>query len=308
MEHKSKKGESKPKRKLTVGVLLGIFLGLCVFSYAVERIIGTVSFPTQPLTLPPPAPSISEVMDAIPSMTKVQREDYLSNMRGKTASYWSGKVTEVEEYGDDYRVSLIGLNGEESADIFLYGLTKAEVIYIEKNSILKFSGIIERVEYHTGLFSSGLVFSIRNVDFRTPTLPPSRTMSPTATPRPTRTKGPTITPGPTRTSGPSKTPRPTKTITRDTTLISSPEYYPLLMHIYRDVKVYFGDDQVKTFAFTIIGADDDCGITPSGKGVLVKYPDGTKEWKDRVYLLSVGYVRSDDPFINLPRMDYYECP
>lgn len=86
------------------------------------------------------------------------------------------------------------------------------------------------------------------------------------------------------------------------------EWLPLGGHIFAGVKVYYGT--AKTYGFTILGADDTCSIAPSGQGVYVQFPDGSKDWKDRGYLLDAGiyYISVDDPH----KSDYsnvsYQCP
>lgn len=107
---------------------------------------------------------------------------------------------------------------------------------------------------------------------------------------------PTTTPtsAPTSTHAPSRTPSPT--------------FIPLLGHIYAGVDVYYGIN--KAYGFEILGGVNDCDYFPSGQGVLVLYPNGSREWKDRWYLVSSGifFVREDDPAIDSLEWRIYPCP
>jgi hypothetical protein len=50
---------------------------------------------------------------------------------------------------------------------------------------------------------------------------------------------------------------------------------------------------------------------PSGRGIKVRYPDNTEEWKDRMAILTSGnfFVRADDPAVKA--LEWYvfnDCP
>ena len=85
-------------------------------------------------------------------------------------------------------------------------------------------------------------------------------------------------------------------------------YVPLFGHLYIGVKIYYGFGTNKTYGFEALGGSENCPSMSDGRGVLVRYPDGKTEWKDRMYLVGSGlyYVRRDDPkandvqWVNLP--------
>lgn len=59
----------------------------------------------------------------------------------------------------------------------------------------------------------------------------------------------------------------------------------------RGVKVFLGEN--KAFVFEIVGGAN-CSSMPSGQGYLVRYEDGTHEWKDRVEIEQQNtYVLND---------------
>lgn len=78
------------------------------------------------------------------------------------------------------------------------------------------------------------------------------------------------------------------------------DYVPLLGHLYIGVKIYYGTGTIKTYGFEALGGADRCPAMPSGKGVLVRYPDGSTEWKDRMHLVGSGlyFARRSDPKAN----------
>ena len=122
-------------------------------------------------------------------------------------------------------------------------------------------------------------------------------LAPTATSSAT----PTVTPIPTNT--------PTETLTPTSTVIPTPGYLPILGRVWSGVKVYYGAN--KAYGFEILGGSEDCPSLPSGRGVLVQYPSGSKEWKDREYLISSGlfFVFSDDPALSdMLWYVYSSCP
>jgi hypothetical protein len=107
-------------------------------------------------------------------------------------------------------------------------------------------------------------------------------------PTPTPFGVPTVTASPAALPSPSVTPRPSA---------SPSPYMPLLGHLFVDAKIYYGTGATKALGFTVVGGSSRCHIMPSGKGVLVRYPNGTLEWKDRGALIESGlyFVRRDDP-------------
>lgn len=136
---------------------------------------------------------------------------------------------------------------------------------------------------------------------------PTRTPPPTSAPLPTRTPRPTSASQPTQTpqltvaalltqSAASPTPAPA-TNTPAPTPRPSVTYLPLLGHLFDGVKIYYGKGAAKAYGFEAVGGSDNCPMILGGRGVLVRYEDGTTEWKDRMYLLESGlyFVREDDP-------------
>ena len=81
-------------------------------------------------------------------------------------------------------------------------------------------------------------------------------------------------------------------------------YTPLAGHIFTGVKVYYGVN--KAYGFEILGGSENCSLTPSGRGLYVLMPNGSREWKDRLYLINSGiyFVKNDDPA--LLKMVWYE--
>jgi hypothetical protein len=82
----------------------------------------------------------------------------------------------------------------------------------------------------------------------------------------------------------------------------------LLGHLFIGVKIYYGKGIEKTYGFEALGGDESCASMPSGRGVLVRYPDGHSEWKDRMNLVDSGlyFVKSDDP--NARSFQWIELP
>lgn len=110
---------------------------------------------------------------------------------------------------------------------------------------------------------------------------------------------------------PTKTPIPTRTAKPSPTHTSAPmppRYVPILGKIWRGVEVYYGTGSDKTYGFQILGGSEKCPSMPSGRGILVRYSNGTVEWKDRNYIVMSGiyFVREDDPAIRA--MDWYVFP
>ncbi len=151
---------------------------------------------------------------------------------------------------------------------------------------------------------------------------PTATEAPTATSTPvppltptsTQTPKPAQTPTPASTSTPTRTatlmPTPTKTLTPEPTNTPPPHWVPLLGKIWTGVKVYYGTGDTKAYGFEILGGSENCPSLPSGRGVKVLYPSGSKEWKDREYLVSSGlfYVLDNDPAISAIQWYEYDCP
>jgi hypothetical protein len=72
----------------------------------------------------------------------------------------------------------------------------------------------------------------------------------------------------------------------------------LSSHIYAGVRVYYGDS--KTYGFEVLGGSEDCASLESGRGIKVRYEDGTVEWKDRRALITsdIYYVKASDPALD----------
>ena len=72
----------------------------------------------------------------------------------------------------------------------------------------------------------------------------------------------------------------------------------LSSHIYAGVKVYYGD--AKTYGFEVLGGSESCSSLESGRGIKVRYDDGTVEWKDRRALITSGnyFVKASDPALD----------
>ncbi len=84
---------------------------------------------------------------------------------------------------------------------------------------------------------------------------------------------------------------------------STPTWKPLGGNMWTGVKVFTGDK--KAFAFEILGGNDKCKFM-DGSGVMVRYPNGKAEWKNRSALRNdeIYYVKSDDPSIE--KHEWYE--
>lgn len=82
-------------------------------------------------------------------------------------------------------------------------------------------------------------------------------------------------------------------------------WLPLSGNVYTNVGVFMGND--KTLQFKILGGNDECSF---GRGVLVQYPDGTTEWKNRNAMISNPslYVFRDDPALSIQAWEVYPCP
>jgi guanyl-specific ribonuclease Sa len=80
----------------------------------------------------------------------------------------------------------------------------------------------------------------------------------------------------------------------------------MLGKIWSGTEVYYGDPP--GVVFTILGGNDSCPLSPSNRGIYVEYPDGTREWKDRNYIVTSGlfFVDQNDPAIS--KMEWFEYP
>lgn len=72
----------------------------------------------------------------------------------------------------------------------------------------------------------------------------------------------------------------------------------LSSHIWTGVKVYYGD--AKTYGFEVLGGSESCSSLESGRGIKVRYDDGTVEWKDRQALITSDnyFVKASDPALD----------
>jgi len=96
----------------------------------------------------------------------------------------------------------------------------------------------------------------------------------------------------------------------DIPTVESVYVFPLAK-IWTGVKDYYGSGDVKPEAFESLGGSDAYSSMPSGKGVYVKYANGTEEWKDRCAIISSGtfFVRRGDPaFSKMEWHVYNSCP
>ena len=147
--------------------------------------------------------------------------------------------------------------------------------------------------------------AIRPTD--TPLAPMTKaTETPKTVDTPISTSKPAATQTIAQTSTKTSIPRPTNTSTP-----VGPKYVSMLGKVWSGVKVYYGTGSTKTYGFEIVGGAERCPSMPSGRGIKVRYKDGTVEWKDRNHIISSGlyYVLEDDPAIKA--MDWYvfsDCP
>lgn len=79
-------------------------------------------------------------------------------------------------------------------------------------------------------------------------------------------------------------------------------YIPASSNIWSGVKLYFGDK--RAYVFEVVGGDEN-HRTSSGtiRGVKVRYPNGSEEWKDRSYITGGNkyFVKADDPALTAQR-------
>ena len=92
----------------------------------------------------------------------------------------------------------------------------------------------------------------------------------------------------------------------------SPKFVPIgIFGVFSGVKVYYGRGANKAYGFEILGGSGDCTIMPSGKGVKVRYPSGSEEWKDRdhIVLSDLYFYLDNDPAAKaLLWYEYFDCP
>lgn len=91
---------------------------------------------------------------------------------------------------------------------------------------------------------------------------------------------------------------------------TSGAWRPLSGNIYAGVKMYYGQGEDKTLAFTVLGGNEGCDNIPSGRGLYVEYPDGGREWKDRAAMIESPYnfIRADDPALKTTEWYTFPCP
>ncbi|MFQ5561296.1 MAG: hypothetical protein ACE5FU_12035 [Nitrospinota bacterium] len=71
----------------------------------------------------------------------------------------------------------------------------------------------------------------------------------------------------------------------------------LLGNVWTGVKVYHGAGNSKSYAFEVLGGNEKCSTLPSGRGIYVRYEDGSTEWKDRKAMVNPAllFVLASDP-------------
>lgn len=76
----------------------------------------------------------------------------------------------------------------------------------------------------------------------------------------------------------------------------------------KGINVYLDDDG-KRFIFEIIGGSPNCPAMPSGQAYLVRYEDGTEEWRDRQAVENpLTYVKNDSTLLLHDWTFYESCP
>lgn len=90
---------------------------------------------------------------------------------------------------------------------------------------------------------------------------------------------------------------------------SSSGYVPIGGRIWTGEKVYYGNGSNKAYGFEVLGGSENCSSMPSGRGVKVRFPSGSEEWKDRDYLISSGlfFVLGNDPALSAMQWYEYDC-
>ena len=77
---------------------------------------------------------------------------------------------------------------------------------------------------------------------------------------------------------------------------SSEDWVSASSNLWSGVKLHFGPN--KAYAFEVLGGNENYA-GPSGpiRGVKVRYPDGSEEWKNRSYIVGSDdyWIKSDDP-------------
>lgn len=79
-------------------------------------------------------------------------------------------------------------------------------------------------------------------------------------------------------------------------------------NLWAGEKLYYGER--RTYAFEILGGNDNYTDPVSGatfRGLKVRYPSGSEEWKDRDYIVSskIYWIKEDDPALQAQRWQVY---
>ncbi len=71
----------------------------------------------------------------------------------------------------------------------------------------------------------------------------------------------------------------------------------LLGNVWTGVKVYYGTGSTKAYGFEVLGGSEKCPTLPSGRGIFVRYEDGSTEWKDRKTMVNpeLFFILPNDP-------------
>lgn len=79
-------------------------------------------------------------------------------------------------------------------------------------------------------------------------------------------------------------------------------------NIWANVAVYYGD--AKALCCWVVGGDESCDAVSSGRGILVRFENGTTEWKDRSAWNNSGiyFVKADDPALKAQEWASLDCP
>jgi hypothetical protein len=87
---------------------------------------------------------------------------------------------------------------------------------------------------------------------------------------------------------------------------SSGDWVKLSGNIWTGVKVYYGE--ARAYGFEVLGGGEGCKAVPSGRGIKVKYPDGTVEWKDRSALIKSGlyFIQVNDPALKQEKWEVFD--
>lgn len=89
----------------------------------------------------------------------------------------------------------------------------------------------------------------------------------------------------------------------DNEVSDSDTYLRASSNLWEGVKLYYGEGVDKEYVFEVLGGNDNYIMANGGKirGVLVKYPDGSIEWKNRDYIIQGNkyWIKSSDPALVL---------